>query len=533
MFKIRAFGDELAKDLVRRTGVKPQKPDFFHRVHALYADGTLVPDTYHAFDRLPDQGNKAVHDHLGEVRAALDMLRTCFELGVWSHRPLTGDRTPIGFVPPTPPARQVPQSLADGLQAEIQRYKDELAQTLLLAGKPSLAQAQADATVAADRAVRDADARRDQAVALVASLETAAQAARATLDSEGTGKVSAARREDFIARARRASHEPLNEMQTRVEIDRQLGAAGWVVQDESQINPFAGTGVAVREVTLATGRADYLLYVDQRLVGVIEAKRGGTGPRRVAAQLDRYLNGLTTEQKLTAWHRDDPLPFGYVATGTETAFVNRLEPFPRTREVFAIHRPETLARWMREADTALLPVQDPLRFAGHLGGGDRRPHGEELTEVRAVHVSHRRILLDDVEFVDDAEVDKGLDLNGAQRPELLGEAVEDLVGHRQVPPAALAVAGAVEVDQRLGVLADKIAQGGPVGPVEQGEVEAVRAVDGVSKAGQLRGPVRTQRGEALLHSAQMRVERATGVADRLGATLAQPSPGHQHQCSWF
>jgi len=178
---------------------------------------------------------------------------------------LTGDRTPLGFVPPSPLARQVPQSIAEGLQAESQRYKDELAQTkLLLEGKASLAQAQADATVAADRAVRDADARRDQAAALVASLEQAARATQAALDSKGTPKVSAARREEFIARARRASHEPLNEMQTRVEIDRQLGAAGWTVQDEGQLNLYAGTGVAVREVTLATGRADYLLYVNQR-----------------------------------------------------------------------------------------------------------------------------------------------------------------------------------------------------------------------------------------------------------------------------
>ncbi|GAB3940915.1 hypothetical protein GCM10027614_25350 [Micromonospora vulcania] len=81
MFKIRAFGDEMAKDLVRRTGVTPQQNNFYRRVEALYADGTLVPEIYQAFDRLRDQGNRAVHDHLGEVRAALDMLRTCFELG--------------------------------------------------------------------------------------------------------------------------------------------------------------------------------------------------------------------------------------------------------------------------------------------------------------------------------------------------------------------------------------------------------------------------------------------------------------------
>lgn len=351
MFKIRAFGDELAKDLVRRTDARPQSEKFFHRVQALQANGTLVPEIYRAFDRLRDQGNRAVHDHLGEVRAALELLRTCFELGVWFHRALTGDRSPIGFVPPTPPPQQVPQSVADALSAELERYKNELAQTkLLLDGRPSLVQAQADAQAAAERAVREASARQGEAAALVASLEPAAQEAQRAAELRKPGRVSAARREEFITRARRASHEPLNEVQTRAEIDRQLRAAGWMVQDENEINLFAATGVAVREVTLATGRADYLLYVDQRLVGVIEAKREGTAPRGVEAQLDRYLTGLTPAQKLSAWRRDEPLPFGYVATGTETAFVNRLDPFPRTREVFAFHQPATLARWMREAD---------------------------------------------------------------------------------------------------------------------------------------------------------------------------------------
>ncbi|PZF90078.1 hypothetical protein C1I93_23220 [Micromonospora endophytica] len=350
MFKIRAFGDELAKDLLRRTGLPPRS-DFFHRVEALHADGTLTREIHSAFHSLRDQGNKAVHDHLAEVRAALEMLRTCFELGLWFHRATTGDRTPIGFVPPTPPPQQVPRSVADALSAQVDRYRAELAEAkLLLTGARSVDQARADAEQAADRAVRDAAAGRDEAATLVSSLERAAHAEQERRDASRPGKVSAARREEFIARARRASREPLNEAQTRVEIDRQLGEAGWQVQNENQINLYAGHGVAVREVTLANGRADYLLYVDQKLVGVIEAKREGTAPRGVEAQLDRYRRGLTPEQKLSAWRRDAPLPFGYVATGTQTAFVNGLDPHPRTREIFAFHRPETVARWMREAD---------------------------------------------------------------------------------------------------------------------------------------------------------------------------------------
>jgi len=71
----------------------------------------------------------------------------------------------------------------------------------------------------------------------------------------------------------------------RVLIDRQLNDAGWVVQDRESLNLVAGPGVAVREVVMAKGhgRADYLLYVDQHAVGVIEAKPVGSTADQVHA----------------------------------------------------------------------------------------------------------------------------------------------------------------------------------------------------------------------------------------------------------
>src|SRR5947209_6517312 len=42
-----------------------------------------------------------------------------------------------------------------------------------------------------------------------------------------------------------------------------------------------------------------------------------------------------------------PLPFLYQSTGVETRFTNGLEPKPRSRRVFAFHRPETLAGWIQ------------------------------------------------------------------------------------------------------------------------------------------------------------------------------------------
>ena len=59
------------------------------------------------------------------------------------------------------------------------------------------------------------------------------------------------------------------EQRARVLIDRQLRDAGWLVQDRSETNLFAGAGVAVREAIMAKGhsRVDCLLHVDQRVAG--------------------------------------------------------------------------------------------------------------------------------------------------------------------------------------------------------------------------------------------------------------------------
>jgi type I restriction enzyme R subunit len=66
-----------------------------------------------------------------------------------------------------------------------------------------------------------------------------------------------------------------------------LAQAGWVVQDVATTNLQVATGVAVREVTMVRGRADYLLYVDGALVGVIEAKREGVSLIGAEQQSDR------------------------------------------------------------------------------------------------------------------------------------------------------------------------------------------------------------------------------------------------------
>ena len=141
------------------------------------------------------------------------------------------------------------------------------------------------------------------------------------------------------------------EQQARQHIDAALDAAGWLVQNRAETNLSAGPGVAVREFKMADGHgfADYMLFVEGKAVGVLEAKPAGYPLTSVELQADKYATGLPAGLTPPV----DPLPFLYMSTGVETRFINLLDPDPKTRrisDVPHIHQPSTLGDWLR-ADT--------------------------------------------------------------------------------------------------------------------------------------------------------------------------------------
>ena len=90
---------------------------------------------------------------------------------------------------------------------------------------------------------------------------------------------------------------PQPEQQARENIDRLLKLAGWIVFEPEQANIHAGCGIAIREFPLKSGHgfADYLLYllyVEGKAAGVIEAKPEGTTLTGVEVQSAKYTTGL-------------------------------------------------------------------------------------------------------------------------------------------------------------------------------------------------------------------------------------------------
>jgi type I restriction enzyme R subunit len=101
------------------------------------------------------------------------------------------------------------------------------------------------------------------------------------------------------------------EDRARLNIDRMLGDAGWVVQDRSDLNLLAGRGVAIREFSVKKGAADYLLFVDEEPVGTVEAKKEGETLIGVEEQSLKYRTGLAEDFPDARY----PLPFSYETTG--------------------------------------------------------------------------------------------------------------------------------------------------------------------------------------------------------------------------
>ena len=100
------------------------------------------------------------------------------------------------------------------------------------------------------------------------------------------------------------------EAKARQQIDDKLARAGWVVQDMKALNLGAATGVAVREYPTDTGPADYVLFVDRRAVGVIEAKRDEAG-ENITAIRDPGVKDIFEKDrtfKATTFHPADKAP---------------------------------------------------------------------------------------------------------------------------------------------------------------------------------------------------------------------------------
>ncbi len=113
-------------------------------------------------------------------------------------------------------------------------------------------------------------------------------------------------------------------------------------------------GFAVREYRTDVGPADYVLFVDGKPVGVIEAKREEEGDT-LSTHEDQAEGYAGARLK---YLNNEKLPFVYISTGTITKITDFRDPKPRARTVFSFHRPETIMG-DPPGDCAIYPTSFP------------------------------------------------------------------------------------------------------------------------------------------------------------------------------
>ena len=145
------------------------------------------------------------------------------------------------------------------------------------------------------------------------------------------------------------------EQAAREVIDEKLSQAGWFVQDRMKIDFSASLGIAVREYQTDVGPADYVLFIDKKPVGVVEAKPEGWGEKITTVE---EQSAAYAAAKLKWVNNSEPLQFVYESTGVLTRFTDGCDPKPRSREVFSFPRPETMRDWLTQPASLRSRIQE-------------------------------------------------------------------------------------------------------------------------------------------------------------------------------
>lgn len=145
----------------------------------------------------------------------------------------------------------------------------------------------------------------------------------------------------------------LPEEKARVKIDDKLNRAGWYVVDRDEYVPQ--TTSAIREA-LAQGNkeSDYLLFVDNKAIAVLEAKRSDNPlGEDVESQAENYARTPLSWYGL--WE-DDFIPLVYMSNGEKILFKNLLSGEDEYTEIDVMHSPKEMLRLIkRSSEYGALP----------------------------------------------------------------------------------------------------------------------------------------------------------------------------------
>ena len=149
----------------------------------------------------------------------------------------------------------------------------------------------------------------------------------------------------------------LPEEKARVKIDKQLISAGWDIVSRDEYIPRSAS--AVKEALMqGNTESDYLLFVDDKAIAVIEAKREenplGEDVRR---QAENYA--ATPQDWYGLWFPGQ-VPLVYIANGNKIYFKNMLDQDSDYSELSGFHSPKAMLKIIgKTSKYGALPRLDP------------------------------------------------------------------------------------------------------------------------------------------------------------------------------
>ncbi|MDF1749565.1 MAG: type I restriction endonuclease, partial [Alphaproteobacteria bacterium] len=315
LIKLRQFSERLTKRHAAQMGIEilaiDTQADLLRKLKYERAAPDRILDVLHHIRKL---GNAAVHDGYGDHREALACLKMAVQLGVWHLRVTTNQQnfSPGPFLPPN-----APETSNAELRAELERLQAVRNAALTAAQKAEEARQMAllAAETAEGRHRREIEERR--------TWEAIAQDTDQRIQelSEHAGYQSTKERLEFVQAAEAAAGAVvLDEQSTRALIDQQLRDRGWEADTSKLryskgVRAAKGRNLAIAEWPTKSGPADYALFVDQRCLGIVEAKRYQKNVSAAIDQAERYSKGLEWEENQEAWVNEYFVPFVFATNG--------------------------------------------------------------------------------------------------------------------------------------------------------------------------------------------------------------------------
>lgn len=143
------------------------------------------------------------------------------------------------------------------------------------------------------------------------------------------------------------------EEKARVKIDKQLNNAGWEIVSRQEYVPNYAS--AVKEGLMQGNKeSDYLLFIDDKAIAVVEAKAESNSLGDIVAQQAEWYS--THPQFWVGMWFENQIPLVYLANGNKIYFKNMLEPESEYVELTAMHTPKQMLKLIgKKSEYGALP----------------------------------------------------------------------------------------------------------------------------------------------------------------------------------